>query len=337
MNSMLLSILYKRKQIDIYIRRINIQHTKRGRGDLIMNILLIGNGFDLAHGLPTKYKDFLEWVKAEYGLYCDLKEQDTNITQKANNIRVDWAIKACQSKIKVERLTSQEKQLELWKCISKNTWIDYFLNHEMYKKKNWIDFEHEIEVIIKSLEKDKENRDINDQIEFLSNTFLKEKFLYMGVDALFPNENGKRGGKQEISYSYLRDKLSEDLERLIRALEIYLVEYVEKKEIKVVSPDIQNVISGCDKKHRCKILNFNYTNTYERTYMYGINFLISDIDYIHGKADIDNSIENNNMVLGIDEYLLDDRKDKETEFIAFKKYYQRIYKGTGCKYKEWVD
>lgn len=43
------------------------------------------------------------------------------------------------------------------------------------------------------------------------------------------------------------------------------------------------------------------------------------------------------MVLGIDEYLLDDRKDKETDFIAFKKYYQRIYKGTGCKYKEWVD
>jgi hypothetical protein len=25
------------------------------------------------------------------------------------------------------------------------------------------------------------------------------------------------------------------------------------------------------------------------------------------------------------------------EFISFKKYYQRIYKETGCKYKEWVD
>ena len=24
-----------------------------------MNILVIGNGFDLAHGLPTKYTDFL--------------------------------------------------------------------------------------------------------------------------------------------------------------------------------------------------------------------------------------------------------------------------------------
>lgn len=28
-----------------------------------MNILMIGNGFDLAHGLLTKYTDFLEWVK----------------------------------------------------------------------------------------------------------------------------------------------------------------------------------------------------------------------------------------------------------------------------------
>lgn len=28
-----------------------------------MNILLIGNGFDLAHELPTKYTDFLEFIK----------------------------------------------------------------------------------------------------------------------------------------------------------------------------------------------------------------------------------------------------------------------------------
>ena len=24
-------------------------------------IILIGNGFDLAHGLPTSYKDFINW------------------------------------------------------------------------------------------------------------------------------------------------------------------------------------------------------------------------------------------------------------------------------------
>lgn len=27
-----------------------------------MNILVIGNGFDLAHGLPTKYTDFFKMI-----------------------------------------------------------------------------------------------------------------------------------------------------------------------------------------------------------------------------------------------------------------------------------
>lgn len=60
-------------------------------------------------------------------------------------------------------------------------------------------------------------------------------------------------------------------------------------------------------------------------------------DYIHGKSIEGNTIKSNNMVLGIDEYLPEKRRDKEVEFIAFKKYYQRIYKQTGCKYKEWID
>ena len=47
-------------------------------------------------------------------------------------------------------------------------------------------------------------------------------------------------------------------------------------------------------------------------------------------------MKTNDMVLGIDEYLPDDRKNKDLDFIAFKKFYQRIYKQTGCKYKEWV-
>ena len=29
-----------------------------------MSILIIGNGFDLAHHLPTQYSDFLDFVKA---------------------------------------------------------------------------------------------------------------------------------------------------------------------------------------------------------------------------------------------------------------------------------
>lgn len=103
-------------------------------------------------------------------------------------------------------------------------------------------------------------------------------------------------------YQYLRDDLVRNLDRLIRALEIYLAEYVEKIDISEKSPDINEI----------------------------------DIDYIHGEASLMNTKITNNMVFGIDEYLPDKRKNKDVEFIAFKKFYQRIHKQTGCRYKDWI-
>jgi hypothetical protein len=38
-----------------------------------MNILVMGNGFDLAHGLPTRYNDFLNFIE-EYFKYKNLGE-----------------------------------------------------------------------------------------------------------------------------------------------------------------------------------------------------------------------------------------------------------------------
>lgn len=30
-------------------------------------VVLIGNGFDLAHGLPTRYEDFINWYWDKWG------------------------------------------------------------------------------------------------------------------------------------------------------------------------------------------------------------------------------------------------------------------------------
>lgn len=147
------------------------------------------------------------------------------------------------------------------------------------------------------------------------------------------------------TYRMIRDKLLEDLNKLIRTFEIYLVEYVGKIDCKWVSPDIQQIVPTESMKvkgvsvYNMLLLSFNYTNTYQKLYIEEDNKHFENyiIDYIHGKADINNTIETNNMVLGIDEYLPEDRKNKDIEFIAFKKFYQRIYKQIGCKYKQWVD
>lgn len=121
------------------------------------------------------------------------------------------------------------------------------------------------------------------------------------------------------------DNLNTELKRLVRALEIYICEFVGQIKVEKRSVDIE----GLNVDH---ILSFNYSNTYER--LYGKDTDI-EYDYLHGKADIKNSLETNNMVLGIDEYLPDDLKDKKTEFIAFKKYYQRMYKKSKRLTESW--
>ena len=115
---------------------------------------------------------------------------------------------------------------------------------------------------------------------------------------------------------------------MIRLLEIYLCDYVQNIKIEYYSPDIFELNPD-------RIISFNYTDTYEK--MYSNKRSVIRYNYIHGKASIEHTVETCNMVLGIDEYLEESRKNKKTEFIQFKKYYQRIHKRTDCEYVYWFD
>ena len=321
-----------------------------------MNILVIGNGFDLAHGLPTKYTDFLLFCKAIINIIeksrveklipkndddfknwiersdkiplVDIKELNKNLCdesddtnnedwQKYKNIYYDFLFKCLYNENSNHKLVKESFYL-----IYNNFWINYFLHCDMHGKENWIDFESEISKVIKSFDRDMHDRpneiDLYDEIEIqFSNDFLD---TYERFDCC-------------ETYKEIRNILENDLNALIRAFEIYLTEYVEKIKIQKKSPDIDGLEIDF-------ILSFNYTHIFSK--LYDVSNLSKQeaadpFDYIHGEVDINNTINSNNMVLGIDEYLPKDRKNKEIEFIAFKKFYQRIYKETGCKYKEWSD
>ena len=274
-----------------------------------MNILVIGNGFDLAHGLPTKYEHFLTFLNF------------ANVHEK-----------------------NKKEFIELNKLIFDNIWIEYFISIYEERKKTgkdgWIDFENEISKIIQSLNSDMYKLNIeyrmDDRVMDLSNKFLLHKYSkYFFV--MLPGDKPV-DSNEKITFEEIRNRLLYDLNRLIRALEIYLTAYVSKIQCDEESPDIKKFFERKMNENNLretidtKILNFNYTTTIMKVYKYNL-----DIDYIHGKADINNTIDTNNMVLGIDEYLPEDRKSIDIGFIAFKKYYQRIYKQTGCKYKNWVE
>lgn len=324
-----------------------------------MNILVIGNGFDLAHGLPTKYGDFLEWVKVIRQV-VKIKRGETfknvdwgNVSGKIKELIIDRSMSGNQNVFPYEKICTE--------LLNDNSWIEYFLQCDMYQKENWIDFESEIGRVIKSIDDDMRSNGFDEStvIRELPVPFLSEKFLNdfvlleeerdMRASEEIRKREEKEGArwsigkssdylkeyienhpfenlKEEITYKQLIVRLENDLDKLIRALEIYLTEYVnvinEIEECKA----IQGVNPDC-------VLSFNYSNTYER--LYG-NTKKIEYNYIHGKADISNTVESNNMVLGIDEYLDSDRMNEEISFISFKKYYQRIYKGTGCEYRDWI-
>lgn len=286
-----------------------------------MNIIVIGNGFDIAHNLPTKYTDFLEFVKViRYILNTknmndidwgktnpQIKRIVTDNTDNTGNIR--------------KNLFSKEK---VWKnLLDNNFWIEYFLQNDMHGKENWIDFESEISDVIQSLHRDMHGNEMEFNIYDDIPSVLSNEFL----DYYVNDQN------MEICKD-IKEKLYDDLNKLIKALEIYLFQYVDKIECKKISPDIEEIINASNEEKENKVLCFNYTNTIEKLYT---NNCEIDIDYIHGKVNNNYEIEKNNMVLGIDEFLSLEQQNKNIEFVEFKKFYQRIYKKTGCKYKTWVD
>ena len=62
-----------------------------------------------------------------------------------------------------------------------------------------------------------------------------------------------------------------------------------------------------------------------------------ECDFIHGKAEISHDKDTCSMVIGIDEYLDGAVKENDNEYIQFKKFFQRIYKATGCDYVDWLE
>ena len=294
-----------------------------------MDILVLGNGFDLAHGLPTQYRDFLDFVKVikqmVKGVHpnnIDWGKINSNVKQQMNmnmgNIR--------------DNLYSQ---LDMWRdLVEDNFWIDYFIKNEGYIKENWIDFESEISKVIQDFDNDlfqsgNTRRNIKDEMVQLSNDFLCERYekytmLVQSIDVCTNEEY------ESITYEKIRDELYRDLQKLIRALEIYLVQYIEEQNIGLKVPEIEKLKPD-------HVLSFNYTDTYRKVYDENAHKKEDMYDFIHGKTDINHTIENCNMVLGIDEYLAEERRDKEIEFVSFKKYYQRIYKETGSRYLNWIN
>lgn len=278
-----------------------------------MNILVVGNGFDLSHGLPTEYRDFLRFTDV---FLAYLKNGGSHLSHEKSIPFAEYFDKLF--------FTSRAPGIieELEYLIYSNVWIKYFKETQL--EKGWIDFEKEISRIIQALDEVRSSIHRQNQLKIspsnmdLHHANLLRPFLVKEMPLV-----------NLAAVDYYGERLLNDLDKLTRCLEIYLGDYVNTLPVTQILPDIAALsIDG--------LLSFNYTNTYQRIYSQYSSKKIC-YDFIHGKADIHHTQESCPLVLGIDEYLSEGIRDTDNHFIQFKKFYQRIYKMTGNESAKWLE
>ena len=110
-----------------------------------MKILMIGNGFDLEHELPTKYTQFLEFVTRFKYAYSSAN----SVPQRLYDIKDDYL------KMIFENPECEDRVVALHTFTENNVWINYFgkvYKKHLANKQNWIDFESEISSVIQAMD-----------------------------------------------------------------------------------------------------------------------------------------------------------------------------------------
>lgn len=295
------------------------------------NILIIGNGFDLYHGLPTRYTDFLEFARC----WATFKKEYKN-NEDASMLQFKIRL-SDQGKLITDSVSDFAKHSGynddalqiLDQHICSNSWIEYF-NDAKSLKEGWIDFEEEMYRALASVEyfyeEYRPRREANNPVcGDLSCLTMQNTIQTFGKYADGYNDKLISGviSEREKSMEYLKNQkyillasMKKDMDWLIQCLKIYLSEFVSRIKIDKYSEQVKAI--GI-----CNVLNFNYTYTYQSVYdqrLGGCNHAI------HGE------LKEDNLVLGI----ADDLFPNTNDYMYFTKYFQRLQKRTGFFYNEWL-
>lgn len=243
-------------------------------------ILVIGNGFDSANKLKTKYKDFIEFLK--------------------NFDSEKWEC---------------EKNDEIEELIKTNSFILHLINVEE-DFENWMNLEEEIHEIVIAIQSvynkignNVERKGIADNIvgsvitklDKYTKTVLIEFKLFENIFGHFCLSSNYLDQYGRIMWEKLIEYLSTQFQGLKKTIALYLKYYVpieHENSNDRISKEARKQIMDIEPNY---VLTFNYTDTYNN---YGFN----NVRHLHG------SLEDNNIVLGF----FDD-ENVDDEYSGFKK------------------
>ena len=191
------------------------------------NILVVGNGFDIYHGLKTKYFDFVQYT-------VKVKNGEISVI---NNI---------------------------YNLCSENMFIVYF-QEEAKENQGWIDCEKEIELLCTIFDKLVNNKDAINHDGYLNKGIIDihEKNILKFATKYFRDNSAVLQLKdiylhryKKINKNLILQTFKNDLDDFIQVFYYYLWQEIDYNSINVRS----NQIRGIEFSY---VVNFNYTDTFK--------------------------------------------------------------------------
>lgn len=295
-----------------------------GATDECARYLILGNGFDLECGLPTKYTDYIEFL-------CQISDLREGKGFRHLSLHEDIKRVLFRQFDNLD-LKDIKGRTEAWTPAFENFWFRRFKEAQI--KDGWVDFEKEIARVIRLIEECMRNSerhvvDLEDRIECVR----YDAFWKVFSKELKASKEDEMRVECEDRYKDLRDRLSKDLDALIAGFERYLRDYVGEIE-PTTTDNIEELIRYVAEANLCHVLTFNYTSTFATLLEKAKCADKARFCHVHGQ--VCEAGGKNSMVLGISETLTAEEKRRFIGFTHFNKFYQRIYKETDSSYMDWL-
>ena len=316
-------------------------------------LVLIGNGFDLAHGLRTSYKDFIAWYR--YFRIVQMSRQTTYTSEDClcsfeRKDGITWNVYAMYNfRLSVRSLLSLEEQVESDKVIIdtiindthnvKTTFSPFFERiHRSIETKNWVDIENEYYSLLKEYSVDKPSesklKELNEQLNYLQGLLIDYLTIVnrggIGVKHAIRSKIYSPIEPKDIAVEW-HGKLNEYIDRCFAQEKEAWDEKMMKYNKKLSYADIDDYRDGEDYPlpfmlpDDIMLLSFNYTIT-ARLYVRP-DFRIN---YIHGELENPESV-----IFGYGDELDEDfKKIKELDDSECRKNIKSIKYLEAAKYRK---
>ena len=298
-------------------------------------IILIGNGFDLAHGLPTGYEDFINWywkkrVDSFIGNLTPISEDCLcSIRITSDNYNRCWNVFAFNlpsyfnkpsSKEVIDCIVNDSKSFEF-------SMSPFFKNiYTSVKAKGWVDIEKEYYDLLRNAIISPDNCnytifEINEQLNYIQK-LLTQYLSSITIDNIINNEKIQHYiygeirkddisiSKLQLYYDYIDYLIQQDnvYQQLLDRYgykdphKYFMVEDIKRlKKQYARSSEIEEIyLKGIILPEHIMLLNFNYTGMADK---YG-DIEVASINHIHGNLNNPMSI-----IFGYGDELDDDYKN----------------------------